>query len=123
MDLICTAFYRGRPEDAGFVRWMLEPIYAGGSTVVSVQLRCAREEWLRRVQHASRMALSKLVDAQAAAVLADQVDVFAAVPFEPRLCIDNTSVPAGAVARQIAECFSLPVLGSGAGRPLEHAAW
>jgi hypothetical protein len=118
VDLICTAFFHGRPEDAQFVRWMLEPIYAGGGTVVYVQLRCARDEWLRRVPNASRLALNKLVDAQAAAALADQLDVFASVPFEPHLCIVNTSVPAGAVARQIAECFSLPMLGSGAGRPL-----
>lgn len=66
VDLICTAIYRGRPEHAEFVRWMLEPIYSGGGSVAYVQLTCSRDEWLRRVQDPARHALSKLVDPKAA---------------------------------------------------------
>jgi len=107
VDLICTAVYRGQPEHARFIRWMLDPIYARNGTVAYVQLLCARDEWLRRVQDQSRLALNKLVDAHAAAALAEQFDVFASVPFEPHLRIDNTAIPADAVARQIVEFVSL----------------
>ena len=87
---------------------MQAPIFDGGGSVVYVQLRCERREWLRRVQDPSRLALDKLVDPSAAAALAERFDLFAAVPFEPHLCMDITSLPAAAAARQIAEYFSLP---------------
>ena len=87
---------------------MLKPIYRGGGVVAYVQLTCARDEWLQRIQDGSRHALNKLVDPQAALALADQVDLFAPVPFEPALCIDNTSLPPRIVASQIADYFGLP---------------
>ena len=114
LNLICTAVYRGGPEYATFIRWMQAPIFDGGGCIAYVQLRCDRGEWLRRVQDPSRQALDKLVDPFAAAALAERFDFCAAVPFEPHLCIDITSVPAATAARRIAEYFSLP----GAGRPV-----
>ena len=108
VDLICTAVYRGRPEHDAFIRWMLEPIEAGGGRVAYVQLRCERDEWLRRVQSAARRELHKLVDAAAAVALAERVDLFARVPFEPGLDIDTTLLEPAAVASQIRAHFGLP---------------
>jgi hypothetical protein len=112
VDLVCTAVYRGRPEHDGFIRWMLEPIYTGGGSVAYVQLTCAHDEWLRRIEGESRHALNKLVDPQAALALAERVDLFARVPFQPSLSIDSTSLLPTTVAMRIADYFNLPTDGS-----------
>jgi hypothetical protein len=60
------------------------------------------------VQSPSRRDLNKLVDPAAAVALAERVDLFARVPFEPGLGIDTTLLEPGAVARQIRAHFGLP---------------
>ena len=54
----------------------------------------------------SRRALNKLMDPRRALALAEEVDLFARVPFEPGLTLDTTAVTPDAVARRIVEYCS-----------------
>src|SRR5688572_5762025 len=82
IDLVMTMAYRGTPDHAEAVQGMLEPIRDGGGTVLLVQLMCARDELLQRVQSESRRVQGKLTDPS---VLVDLYDLTATLPVEPHL--------------------------------------
>jgi len=106
-DLVCTGVAKDTVEHIEAVRTMLEPVWARGGTVLFVQLVCAREELLTRVQSESRRARGKLVDPQA---LLEQYELFVTMPFEPHLRLDTTHVPPAGAATKIATHYSLPLL-------------
>jgi hypothetical protein len=112
IDLVFTGVAKATPEHYEAMRTMLAPVWEGGGTVLFVQLACAREELLRRVQSESRRAWNKLTDPQR---LVDEYDLDATLPFEPHLRIDSTHLSPTAVAAQIAAYFDLPLLSGGDG--------
>lgn len=110
IDLVFTGVYRGTAAQAEAVRTMLEPVWDGGGSVLFVQLMCAREELLRRVQSDARRARGKLTDPEVMMGLMDQYDLFATIPCEPTLRIDSTNLSPTEVAMQIATHYGLPLL-------------
>ena len=107
VDLIFTGVYRDTAGQAEAIRTMLEPVRTGGGSVLFVQLACAREELLVRVQSDSRRARGKLTDPQ---VLVERYDLFATMPSEPHLRLDTTHKSPAQAAAQIATHYSLPLL-------------
>jgi hypothetical protein len=106
ISLVYTGVYRNTAEQAAATQTMLEPVRAGGGPVLFVQLACAREELLVRVQSDSRRARGKLTDPQ---VRLDRYELFATMPFEPHLRLDTTHLPPASAAAQIAAHYSLPL--------------
>jgi shikimate kinase len=101
VDLILTGAYRGSAEQAGAWRTMLEPVLAAGGTLWFVQLTCAREALLLRLQNDERRRLDKLVDVAGL----EGFDLFASAPVGPQLCLDTTHLaPPAAAAAIIAHC-------------------
>src|SRR3712207_6820175 len=62
VDLAFTGVYLGTAEQLAAIRRSIEPIYAGGGTVLFVQLTCDPDTWRARVPSDSRRALDKLTD-------------------------------------------------------------
>lgn len=111
VDLILTR----APRDAGGeeimrVETMIEPVLRAGGEVVFVQLACAREELLRRVQREERAHRSKLTDPD---ILLKMFDCEATLPFTPHLRIDTTALAPAETAAQIAARFALPIVAAG----------
>lgn len=104
IDLVYTSAYRGGAEQAEAMWTMLEPVRASGGTVLFVQLTCAREELIVRVQDESRRRRGKLTDPQA---LLSEYDLDATMPFEPHLRLDTTHLSPAAAAALIAAHASL----------------
>jgi hypothetical protein len=113
IDLVYTGVYRGTSGQVAAVQGMIEPIYAGGGTVLFVQLTCERDEWLARVQNESRRAQGKLTDLDAVTELLNGHDPFATMPLEPSLRIDTTHLRPPEVADQIATHYALPLVEAG----------
>lgn len=109
IDLVVTGVYQGTPEGAASWRTQLEPVRAGGGTVLYVQLTCTREELFVRVQNASRQKHGKLTDPNVLADLLDRSDLFATIPAEPHLRIETTHTLPAEAAAQIAAHYSLPL--------------
>jgi hypothetical protein len=108
VDLILTGVYIGTEEQLDAIKLMLEPIYAGGGTVLFVRLVCDRDTWLARVPNASRAAERKLVDPDRAVAIFGGVDPFSVMPVEPCLTVDTTDLPPAEAAARIAAHYDLP---------------
>jgi len=109
VSLIMTGVYRGTSEHAEAWRTMLEPVRAAGGSIMFVQLTCARDELLQRASSEGRRSLDKLVDPVRFAELMERVDLFAAAPFEPHLCLDTTQAAPDETARSIIQHYGLAV--------------
>ena len=109
VDLVFTGVYIGTEEQLEAIQRMVEPVYAGGGTVLFVKLTCDREVWLARIPNESRRADDKLTDPERAVALFHGVDPFVALPVEPTLVIDTTHHSPGEAAAQIVKHYSLPV--------------
>jgi hypothetical protein len=107
VDLIMTAVFSGTDEGVETWRSMLEPVRAGGGSVLYVQLTCERVELLRRVAIHSRGAYGKLTDAKILSENLDRSNLFASLPFEPLLRLDTTLLSPAEAAASIAEHYSL----------------
>lgn len=110
VDLIFTGVYRGTVDQAAAVQTMLEPVRDGGGTVLFVQLACAREELLMRVQSEGRRARGKLTDPRRLTDMLERYDLFASLPFAPHLRLDTTHTPPDAAAARIAAHYGLQPL-------------
>jgi hypothetical protein len=106
-DLVFTGVARATPEYEDVVRTMFEPVWHGGGTLVFVQLACAREELLKRVQNECRRARNKLTDPQR---LVDEYDLDVTLPFERHLRVDSTRLSPAETAAHIVAHFDLPLL-------------
>lgn len=104
VSFITTGVYRDtRDQDAAVMR-SLAPVYAAGGTALFVRLTCDRDVWLKRLQDPSRAPLRKITDPSIVLGLLERFDLFATMPFEPRLTIDTTPLsPTEAAARIAAE--------------------
>ncbi|HVA23943.1 MAG TPA: shikimate kinase [Chloroflexota bacterium] len=107
LDLIYTSADEPTPENLEGIRFRLAPVWAGGGSVLFVQLVCDRPELMARVQNPDRLEQDKLTDPEVLSNLLSTYDMFKALPFEPLLRIDSTRLSAGQVAAQIAEHYSL----------------
>ncbi|MCC7367669.1 MAG: AAA family ATPase [Chloroflexi bacterium] len=101
VSLVATGVYRGTEVQNEAMRWMLGPVLEHGGRPLFVQLTCEREEWLRRVQSASRAALNKITDPAFAVSFLEQHNLHATMPFEPHLAIDTSGREPDDVAREI----------------------
>jgi len=99
VDLISTGVYIGTSEQRAAIQHIVEPVYAGGGTVLFV---CDRETWLARVVDESRRAEDKLMDPVRAVGIFNGVDPFAAMPVEPTFQLDTTYLPPAEAALRIA---------------------
>jgi len=90
IDLVYTGVYLGTAEQLAAIQRFIEPISAGGGTVLFVQLTCHPDAWRARVPNESRRALGKLTDPERALGLFTGGDQFATMPMEPPLRIDTT---------------------------------
>jgi shikimate kinase len=113
VDLVFTGVYVGTSEQFDAIQRIVEPIYAGGGTVLFVQLTCERDVWLARVSNESRRADVKLTDPDRAIALFQGRDPFSAMPVEPSLRIDTTQLPPTEAAALIAAHYALPLVEAG----------
>ena len=118
VDLVFTGVYIGTEEQLEAIQRMVEPVYAGGGTVLFVKLTCDREIWVARIANESRRAEEKLTDPERAVGLFRGVDPFVTMPVEPTLQIDTTRLPPGEAATQIATHYELPLVDDGQGQAL-----
>lgn len=107
VDLISTGVYIGTSEQRAAIQRIVEPVYAGGGTVLFVQLVCDRETWRARVVDESRRAEDKLMDPVRAVELFNGADPFATMPVEPTFQIDTTHLPPAEAALRIATHYAL----------------
>jgi broad-specificity NMP kinase len=112
-DVVFTSVFRGTAAHVEAVRYMLQPVYRVGGTVFFVQLACARDELLARVQSEGRRAHDKLTDPRVLAELMDTYDLFGRMPFEPTLRVDSTHMSPEEVAAQIVSRYSLQLAPGG----------
>lgn len=112
IDLIHTGAYKGI-EDRETVRFLVEPVWEGGGSVLFVHLTAARQELMRRITTESRQAYGKFTDEEILADFLDRYDVVANLPFEPHLSIDSTHLTPVEVAAQVAAHYALIPAGSG----------
>ena len=110
VDLVVTGVYIGTTEQFESIQRIVEPVYAGGGTVLFVQLVCDHDVWLARVPIEARLAEEKLTDPERALGLFEGRDPFASLPLAPTLRIDTTQLPPGEAAAQIARHYRLPLL-------------
>jgi hypothetical protein len=106
LDLITTGVYLGTAAQVAAITARLEPVWASGGAVDFVQLACARDELVRRVQDGSRRRHDKLTDP---ALLLARFDPEATLPFEPQVRLDTTRLPPAEAAARIAAHYGLPV--------------
>ena len=109
VDLIFTYVY-AHPVDHPDVLAMTAPVLAGGGVVQYVQLSCAREVLLERVQAESRRAFRKLADPEAMRRLLETYDLATPIPLVPSLRLDTTDLPPAAAATQIVAHYALPTV-------------
>lgn len=109
VDLVFTGVYIGTSEQFDAIQRIVEPVYAGGGTVLFVKLTCDRDVWLARVANESRRADGKLTDPDRAVGLFHGVDPFVEMPVEPCLRIDTTQLPPAEAAARIAAHYALPL--------------
>src|SRR5262249_16535252 len=100
LNLLVTGVYRGTKAQDESMREMIEPVLAAGGQPLFVRLTCERDEWLRRLQSASRRDLHKITDPTIVLDLLERFDLFAALPFEPGLTVDTTSLSPDRAAAQ-----------------------
>jgi hypothetical protein len=105
IDLVFTGVAKSTPEHWDALRTKFAPVWEGGGTVLFVQLVCAREELLMRVQSESRRARNKLTDPER---LVTEYELDITLPFEPRLRIDSTHLAPAEVAARIITHYGLP---------------
>ena len=111
IDLVCTGVYLGTAEQLAAIQRIIEPIYAGGGTVLFVQLTYHPDAWRARVPSESRRAMDKLTDPERALSLFKGGDPFASMPMEPTVRIDTTHRAPPEAAAQIAAHYALPIVG------------
>jgi shikimate kinase len=104
VNLIYTGVYNATADQAETIETMLEPVRAGGGTVVFAQLQCDRDDLVRRVQNESRRRSEKLTDPR---VLLERYDLTTTLPFTPHLRLDTTHLSPADAAAQIAGHYAL----------------
>lgn len=105
-DIIMTFCYE--ESDAGFISNLEDIVRSAGGDVYFVQLKCDKDEILRRVEGDSRSEFSKVKSAQKLAEILDEYDYLTSVVHkEHLLIIDNTNISAENVADKICEEFCL----------------
>jgi hypothetical protein len=109
LDLVLTGNYAGDPVGEEGWRLILEPVFARGGKVLSVQLTCDRDVLNTRVQNESRREHAKLMDPVVLSTIAGRFDLFASLPFEPVLKLDTTSLSPPEAAVRIAKHYDLLV--------------
>ena len=112
VDVVTTGVYLGTPEQLAAIQRLIEPVYAGGGTVLFVRLVCDREVWLARVPNESRRHEGKLLDPDRAVGLFNGEDPFSIMPIEPTLTLDTTRLPPAEAAAQIVAHYGLPLVGA-----------
>ena len=107
VNLIVTGVFNGTSENVEAWRSMLEPVGTEGGSVMFVQLTCARDELLRRVEQESRRTLDKLVNSARMVELLERFDMFSPVPFGKHLCLDITHVVPSDAATAIIQHYGI----------------
>jgi len=108
VDLIFTFVYvAGLDED--IVQELIAPVHAHGGQALFVQLTCARDELLARVQHESRRAYGKLMDHTVLAELLTRRELEPPIPFGESLQLDTTSLTPAEAAGRIVAHYGLPL--------------
>jgi len=106
--LIFTFVY-APPHDDAFVRATIDVVERGGGRVALVRLVCDRAANDARVVSGERRAYGKITTVDALREAEKRWTLTAAIPFQPGLEVDNTTLGADTVARRIAAHFDLPV--------------
>lgn len=105
-DLIYTFCY-ARDLDDVHVEEIARTVEAAGGEVCFVLLRADRSELDKRVVEESRRKMGKAKTVEMMDFFHSTYDLLSPVPHRPSLVIDNTHLPAAAVAEQIIEHFGL----------------
>jgi hypothetical protein len=108
--LIFTYVY-ANPEDDSFIGQMVEAVERQGGEVLFVRLSCDAATNERRVVAEERRAFGKIATVESLRGLLTRWNLTSAIAGRDTLDIDNSALSADAVARRIAEHFSLPILG------------
>lgn len=119
VDLVFTGVYVGTSDQFEAIQRIVEPVYAGGGTVLFVQLTCERDVWLARVSNESRRAEDKLTGPEHAVGLFHGRDPFSTMAVEPSLRIDTTRLLPAESAARIAAHYALPLVETGQ-RPISQ---
>lgn len=105
IDLIFT--YVFNPGDEVFIDEVVRAVEKHSGTVGFVRLIPNEATLAKRVEEASRKAHTKIQTADVLKKVLDKYDLYAPISNRESLTIDNTSLSAEEVARQIVEHFGL----------------
>jgi len=108
VDLIFTFVY-AHPEDVPYVDRIAAAVEQHGGATCFVRLTCSKDEQESRVVHAARAGSKSVDSVEMVRDWNERYELFTPIPRRQSLSIDNTHLPATAVAQQIAEQFRLPL--------------
>ena len=100
-------FAYAAPQDDEFLRQVVQAVEPHGGQVAFVRLFCDQATHEQRVLGEERRCFGKIADAQTLRGAQKRWNLDATVPFGENLTIDNSSLEASEVARQIAQHFVL----------------
>jgi tRNA uridine 5-carbamoylmethylation protein Kti12 len=106
VSLIFTCVYEA-PSDDKFIKEIVRRVEKHRGKVCFVQLRCSKEELIKRIKHPSRKDFRKMKKIKTLKEVMRKHDLFSAVPYANNLIIDNTSLSPGRTARMIQEYLRL----------------
>lgn len=106
INLIFTMVY-AKSEDDDYVNQIVAAVENNGGEVCFVQLIPDAAEVEKRVVHSSRQSFSKIKDPTVLREIMADNDLYGAVPYANNLVINNTTVTASVVAKQIIDHFGL----------------
>src|SRR5438477_5463820 len=108
VDLIFTFVY-AHPQDVPYVDRVAATVERHGGEMCFVQLTCSTEAQEARVVHADRAQFKSVDSVEIVREWNARYELLTPIPGRESLSIDNTQLPATAVAPQIAEQFELPL--------------
>lgn len=103
--ILTTVYEEG--QDEPFHSRLITTVEKYGGSVHLVQLTCSVEELQRRVVSESRRTFKKLNSVEGLQKNMQGYNLFAALPQQPSLCIDNTNLSPQHAAQQIIEHYQL----------------
>ena len=111
VDLVLTFAY-APPGDDRAVHGYVDAYNGHGGRVLFVQLRASESELVRRAVDPSRHAHGKLTDTDVLVDVLARYDFGQAVPYEPNLLVDTTTISPEDAAATIVSHYGLGQLGS-----------